>query len=899
MPELMLGASSFMQELLYISNDLVWKDEYTAQLNEIGVSSSDIELYMSAKRGELNFTVIPQFSRDVLIRGGVSLSEVDACVLDKYKIPLGCRDNCVKFQGEEYISKYVEKNNYYRQLYGLPDLDDTDVFYNTKYPDISDPHIPVHKLPLASAYNLESLGYFEELYKENPTKKYLRHLGKRKIEPYTSRNAERFSILYCNSSDFNRINVDFRDIYNQCRYSLLRSLYSAERRKENIYYDSFMAMMVLFMSIQQMLAKYLDADINRDFYDYESLKYVYDTYGVPFYPSIPLEYHIKIIKNINILIRYKGSTKVFYELFNIFNFGSMDVFDFYIMKTHKFEDGKPVFKYNADGSENLKEMYELKFGQVQLYNNPPLELSNPENILGYDTMTSVDPYWITDQDLLDKLYNTEFNYIESKYIGIRTVFDLMAITYESSLFFKMVFDNQSLLKEVDVTFNPLFITIDFYTLVIYACALICKRFGYEGLLNAPESMVAKILGFNFKANLDTVRADILANPETCNDEELLGLILGMNINSLSSINAVFGKIDTLRKLFIQRKFYAKSKDAFQAYSQLEKVLMISDSLKYAFPDAPVYDPNNAGSHYTFATLLSDLNIEMYSRYNGIHMSEADTEAIDLEIETSLILIRQNVSNLKYAEMYASSSSNVMIEHLFKLLDFFRSAKAELTGFTVNYNLGKRDEAALKLFCDAYRGEYLHKEYDLIDMLTDSWGKLRDHVKRHYEILFTDSCQFNGEILHLESSLHLIDRIHKIVEIFSTRTSTLHIHDILHRMNNKYVIKDKVEFETKADLMYEKIHHEAIQHLINDSFESLIDQIIKCTEINRYINKSEMTLSALQKSENSSYRLSDNSLFADSHTISDKTVDKKKSSFSFSDELIHVYEQIIPEQNSDN
>ena len=45
----------------------------------------------------------------------------------------------------------------------------------------------------------------------------------------------------------------------------------------------------------------------------------------------------------NMLLSYKGSTRVFYELFDLFGFGDTDIYEYYILKTHKFVDGKPVF----------------------------------------------------------------------------------------------------------------------------------------------------------------------------------------------------------------------------------------------------------------------------------------------------------------------------------------------------------------------------------------------------------------------------------------------------------------------------------------------------------------------------------------------------------------------------
>lgn len=826
MAEIMLAASSFIQELLYISKDIVWKDEKTAQECEDTDYAYDVELYISAMRGDLTFSSILFFDYDVLVTAGISSTILDACLEDRDIIPMDMRDYVVSLQMKKIINTYEERNNYYRSLYGLPDIGDTDYIYNTKYPDISDSTTPIHLLPITQLYSLEANGYLEELYRENPTKKYLRHLGIKKITPYAARIAERFSILYINSSEFTRINTDFRDTYNACRYALLRSMYVPEKRKSNDLYDNFMAMCVLFMTIQQMQAKYLDADITRDFYDYESLKYVYDSYNVPFYPSIPLEYHTKIIKNINILMRHKGSTTVFFKLFDIFDFGSMDVFDFYILKNHRFENGKPVFKYNADGTEDTRAMYEIKFGQVQLYNNPPLELSDPSNHVEYEKMTLNDPYWITDKDLLDKLYNTEFNYIESKYIGIRTVFDLMSIVYESCYFFKMMLDNRESNQYVMVYFSALNQTIDLFTLIIYIAALMCKKYGYEGALDGDYAYIAKMMGFNFKEDLSIIQEYIQNHPELSSDTELINLLTNMNVSSLSSINTTFGKIQSLHKLFINRRVDAKTRNAFHAYTELEKILMTSKYAKEVFMKS---DGNLAS---TFADLLGDLNSQLYSRYTTV-----GTE-IDNELETLLVMMRQNITNLKYIEMISSSGSNVMIEHLFKLLEFFKSAKAELTGYEIGYTLAKRGDSILKFFSEITGGSSSSLYNDMLDVLTDEL--IETGVKRQFiaELLFKVSMTLDDINHHASSILPLADELIMITEIFSKQGIDFKIHDILHLMHSDYQINDCFEMSDRLDLIGEKIYYQGNEFLINDIIDQFTDKLIKSFIGNRYSNKSE-------------------------------------------------------------
>lgn len=941
MAEIVLAAASFMKELLWISKDITWKDEYVAIKYDRLAYQYEADLYILARRGETNFTVFRYFDRDVLMQAGIAADEVDACVTDKNQIPdTLIRDNIVALQTAKIISTYEEKNNYYRMLYGLPNYEETekDFFYHPKYPDV-----PLHKLSINQIYELEGSGYLDTLYEAHKDKKYLRYLGKRKIDPYVARTADKFSLLYMNDSDFSRINNDFRDTYDACRYSILRSVYTKEKRKENEYYDNFMAMSILFMTIQQMLAKYLDADINRDFYDYESLKYVYDSYGVPFYPTIPLEYHIKIIKNINILIRHKGSTAVFFKLFDLFNFGSMDIYDFYIMKVHRLdESGNPIFKYNLDGSENLREMYDIKFGQVRLYDNPPLELSDPQNILSYSDMTALDPYWIEDEALIDKLYKTKFNYLESKYIGIRTVFDLMAITYETAIFFKLITDNRNSLSRVTVYFSALNEYIDIFSLIMYISALMCKRYGYEGRLDGDPVYVSKILGYNFKANLDALREDVMKNPSVSGDSELLELMTLMYVSSIHSVNQVYGKIKALRELLVKRKISASTKEAYQAYSEIENALMCSYYAHESFRKA---DGTQAVS---FADVLEDVCPSLLVRYNDIHCGD-DTSIIDTEIESLLVILSQTFTNLKYIELCGASSSNLLLEHLFKLLSFFKSAKAELTGYNISYTLSKRGESMVKLFSDSTEkirilidnsctcdpgcdkcetckdGSKTPKRtwtYDengdvirVIDDLIDSSQQckcsgcgnhvwMRDDVVMYFNMKIDDNVirfkfrdNFPVKYMYpIESAWWLTSDIEQVSNTYlSIHKFIMMLNDTIDMFRPTYFIKDALQFADTAALLFEKIVYEGNSFLINDWFNSLTDSLIKICDKNHLIHRSDFWMdSKIKEWDSQYYDAFSFGMVSAVKSISDKNSKVNSSGFNMSDRLRMTYEHVIDE-----
>jgi hypothetical protein len=790
------SSSVFLNELMRLSTDIIWKNQSEAIANEDPSRSIDVEQYLVARRGIMTFDLIYSFTYSVLISAGLTAAQATAGVNDKRTIPSSVRDTCTKMQINYIINNYEERNNYYRMLHGLPDIGDTEYFYNIKYPDISDSTTPIHLLSLQERYALEDIGYTNELLVVNPSKKYLKHIASKNIDPYISRNAKKFTILWMNSSDYNNLVKDFVDTYDSCRYAIDKVYYTEAFRKDNPYYDNFMAMCILFMTIQMMHYKFLDADITRDFYDLESIKYVYESYGVPFYSTIPMEYHTQIVKNINLLLSYKGSTRVFFELFNLFDFGMMDVYEYYIMKTHKFENGKPVFIKKEDGSYDLPAMYDIKFGKVRLYDNPPMELSDVNNHIEYTTMITPDIYWISDSDLLNKLYTEEYNYLETKYVGIQTVFSMMKVMYEATYYFKILFDNRKTLNTTTVYYNGTSSNVNIFSLVIYLAVLICKKHGYEGNIASILPSVSKVLGYNFKANITTLRNDALKNQYLKNDNILINLLTTMDVNSLSSINTAFAKIQDMQEHLTNKMCDSHDRGEYFAYYELYNTLMYSNLIE------SVYKKSDGTVAATFSDLLSDIDSVLYVRSTQSDLNIAD------EISLALSVMKKSCSSLKYIEMADGVDINSVIEYLFKILEFFKSAKSELTGYNVIYTISSRSENKIKILDKLQSYAVVESDDDLINKLQDDL-KLCQDIYKEKDALETlnDKIGVKSELSDINSKIQeLTDYLSalKNVVLLFREYDNVAVQDYITQIDNVGKLKSSCTFDDKLTLLHSNI-----------------------------------------------------------------------------------------------
>lgn len=502
-----VSAQSFMTELMDLSLHLVWKDPFYAISEEQSGDRVDAEAYVAARNGELLFNSVFQFHTEVLQSFFPDPDELELVMRDKRMIPEDMRPAIVAAESNLIIEEWEggrESNDYYRMLFGLPprEMPENEYVYNTRYADI-DMTTPVHLLSYTDRLRLENLGYFAELraqarYSGNEYK-YLEYLGKYRIYPYIARQAEPFELLYIQQSQYTSLRNDFIDTYEAARRMVYRVYYSDAYRNQSHLYEGFLGMCILFITQSRMFVKYLEADIPRNFYDLESLKLVYDAYSVPFYSAIPLKYHERIVKRINELIGYKGSNQVFYDLFDIFDFGRMSAYQYYLVKDRiTNDDGNPIFR-DADGNPLTPEqMWKIRFAKVGFEDDQFIAITDPQNAVEYEDITGDDPYWVEDENLKKKLYESDWNFFHSKYMGVQIMFELSKLLFETCYFLRMLQDNRESTENLSVYYMVTGEEYPLFDVVIYAVALLCKNAGFTGEIPSDPASVSAVYGFNFK-----------------------------------------------------------------------------------------------------------------------------------------------------------------------------------------------------------------------------------------------------------------------------------------------------------------------------------------------------------------------------------------------------------------
>ena len=843
---------TFKRYLMIVSNGIIWKNRSMAIKCEAAEDMYLSELFVTANRGMLNYDVVQAFPRIVLKGAGIPDKDVDYCASNKDLIPKDMRDTVVAeyvkaltsknpetgriaypytyvspeiFWDEEseqeisvmvehveFVEVYKEKNDYYRMLNGMPNLNDTEEIFNTDRRWSTT--IPVWQMNIVDRLEMENEGVLDQLVAEHPNKPYLKYCGRRMIDLYAARVAERFEILWMNNSPSATLNSDFKDVYRGCINTMNSVYYSDAFDKTNDLYENFLAMCVLFMTIQTMQYHYLTVDVIRDFYDTESLKYVYDSYGVPFYNDIPLEYHRKIVKNINRLIGYKGSSKVFFDLFGIFDFAEMDIYCYYLMKIRRTdENGNPTMYlqkdengeviYDDEGRPLLSpENYELKFAKAPFYADPALSISSAENQLDYNEMIAADPYWIEDMSLTQKLQGASFNFTESKYIGVQTVFDLLEIAYEYAYLFKMIADNRVMTDALTFRWAEYGCTVSFFDLFLYIGSLYCRYHGYAGQIAANVPYASAILGFDFQKNMAELRSHVAANPYLSRHPELADLFANMNIRDEASINRVFDNIFAIQKILIEGYENAHTKEEFLAYKELYEATMASQLIE------EVYKDHNGEVAESFEDLLSDVCPDLATRLTSM----TSQEQIENELIVAIDKCEELITSVKWLAYSAGIDSSRLIEALFNILKFFKSAKAELIGYDIIYKITKRGLNFIKLLMEMIEWKQwdIHLESD--QYLHDLLWQIQEWSRIRWDAIQLSDKNGSMSIWHgvdLKDIIHFLDdRIHSIIWSLARPTDDeLTLYDFLADIHDKIQLQDKMPL-TDALHLVEMVYVEA-------------------------------------------------------------------------------------------
>ena len=451
-----------MDEIVYgckiILKGIVVKNEYTAFLYETEETLQMYEYYVKCKDNTITFENFP-FTKEILMSYGYTENEAVKIInnRDKY-VPVRQRDALLKYSKKYFIDNFVEKNKYYRSLLGLPEygthefdlyITENDLPYDY---DIStvDFTLPIHEQSNSVINTLKSTGVLEKIIESHRSfnYSYLRFLGDNRLDLDKIRKAGKWEILYMPAA--NTAVIDrFQELYYINKDIYLKRVYQQAYAFDGNYFDHCCIVMLLSQTFNDMITDYPEWFIRRDIFDLRSVKFFLESYGVPYFDEIPLKYQIKIVKNINKLLKYKSSEENFNDILKIFSLQGTAIYKYFLYKRRKVDEHG---EYIED--EDLEKMFDLQFVEVKLGDAYDNYIKSLLHRTPYDEITLGDEYWdgTDDHDTVKhKILERDFTIEPSKYMSIKADIDFNECQRQIRYFMSLILDSRVNIDDVTIS----------------------------------------------------------------------------------------------------------------------------------------------------------------------------------------------------------------------------------------------------------------------------------------------------------------------------------------------------------------------------------------------------------------------------------------------------------------
>lgn len=834
--------NSFKKYILEVVPKMVVKYEGKALADETVESRRNGDRYILAKRGLDTWLSYPSISREVLKDFGYTDEQVMYYFANKNLIPEQDRPALLKLQRKFTVDNYVEMNNYYRLLNGQPIIgDDYDYLEDYVYEQYDIKKTPIHLIEKHVILSMETNGVLEEYLFNNPEKKYIKYVGAMQVDIILARTSGNFDLLIFPKMSVESFYKDFMMTYEECKEYFLYTIYNrsiAKLQNMDPYYDNFIAFNILMMTIQRMINNVFKVMVSRDFYDLETVRLFLESYNVPYISSLPLTQLKILCKNLNILLNKKSTDKCLIDLMDLLGFNTIKFKKYYILKQHRLDDdGNPIFKYKTDPNTgeltdelDPKQMYELLFKSVDITETDiQSALDNVQDTFTYDEITIEDKRWVHDEELEKMLYDKEFNYRNSKYIGIQVVTNLYKLLFDLTYVSRMILDRKLQTVKLYVPLSQITVDpINIFDSILLLICLFCKRNGIKPNILKTNSKVLSVMGYNYNVDTNLLIKDVQNNPRA--NKKIIPLLTALQLRNAESINTEFARIKDLQKILIDNMNATNDITCYHLYKK------IYDSVLNTNLNNDIYiDPLTDELPDSFMEVLRTRNIELYEFVESRDINEI-SKAINY-IVTKLASIIPSADNL----YNLIGLDKQIIEGLLKLIDFFKSYTTDINDTSIIYMLDSRYYNMIRFIAEMNAKVRFNPEDNMMkedildnhhihnDLRTDIVFKFIDDVSLQAGYSVDEIINFRHILYATIKYIHPIDDM-KIVERHLFHT-LLHHGDYINTkcklmdISNNLIAKCPVKIDHKLNT---NINLDAMTDLLN-----LFDNIGGCS-----VNKKE-------------------------------------------------------------
>ena len=826
-------AIPLVDELVYylkiMCMESVSKNEDEALKYETLESLKKSDLYIACIENRAGFYMFDYTYKDLK---NSSLPEylIKDCLDDKEKIPSKYRQELVAKKNKEYIEHYVELNDYYRMLNGQPPVGDRDLIYVEEYmltdelKNAINIKVPVHLMPDNEADVLYTFGVIDTLLEIYPHAKYLKYLGSRRISIYSARIAARFVLLRTEPNVPVEVSSRFKDKYEKNRIYTLKAVYSEAFKLGSDYYDNFIQIFILLQTMVDILAEMPDFIIKRDLFDIPMIRLMFEYHGIDFFPEIPYKYQKAMLRNLHRLIKYKSTTKNIVDICSLFGFDNVEVFKFYILRERKVNKlGEYEFYYkdieNEDGTiesvpDNTKN-FDLKFLKVPIDDNPDDYIHDKTKYTDYDEIVFGDEYWngeIRHDIIKNAIIEREFNYLQTKYLSIDTIYSLTEMSFQLTYFYNMIFDD-IVVEDLLVMNVPPINSVAKFRFTDILCYLYALMYIYNGveddLMDEPEKIM-EIKGFNFDADMNALASYVRSQGFTMEELGVDFAIPDGNILTYTQLMDIFTKNKHVYDHLVHEMYNADNKKIYDIYKTIYDSLMINNfSMEF-------FRKSDGTIAKTYTDFLKDRDLLLYyslMEIKGIESEILRQERINNLIDDTIYIIETYLESDEFKYLFAnlpSISAEAITRYIYKVVNFFKSYKLDVYNINTVYKFDDKLENKVNIIDDLIFN-YTYTKQTVVDLLsklnTTVHLEKEDYIKIIEQVRFEvsywtsvfldDKMEINDDIMKIYVEIKKEDcgEVHDYLQQLTAKLykfSLVHLVDAIRDVNSHLSREDKVK-----------------------------------------------------------------------------------------------------------
>jgi hypothetical protein len=632
-----------------------------------------------------------------------------------------------------------------------------------------------------------------KLIEEYPTHTYLRHLGSKSVNLVRARQAKNYEIIFTDIILDTVFMRAFFETYDFCREYFMSIIYNKAFRARYELYENYIGMNIMIMTIQRLIVDSLKMGIERDFYDLVSVQKLFNVYGLPFYDDLPLDYQRMIVKNLNRLLRCKSTDKVLYDVTTTLFYERVHINKFYLVKDRKLdENGNAIFAYKYVDDEivgyDYEEMYKCYFQSTDLMERNVIStLETKYNRYHYEDVVNDDVYWWETEELKKELYEREYNFIDTKYIGINIMQNVTKMLYESCYYLNLLIDHKETTTELEMRMlnsdamkqgtDYLFLDLDrispipvsIFDSVILLCALISKKNGMKGnIIVKSPAQILSVLGFNFEANFDLIRENILKYKRVFKNPEILKYLDLLDIRSVEDIDILYNNFKNFTEFCEDMIANTIDINEYKAYKELYNVIRVRKDM------TELFTKHNGEVATTYLEYLYDKVPNIAAFVEEIHKDKTG-----IYIEHIIGKLNELVPKIEYLTSLNGTNNNI-VNALVGMINFFKSYTVDLRNLNMVFI-------------------YDNKALNKIFMIDDP---------RLFNRLYPEekALKYNDTLTYKT----FFDKYHNLVIYDQSRLSTKIVPKQYVQYDENYFISNKLEYEDSMQLEY-KDTIEVISH----------------------------------------------------------------------------------------